>query len=86
MQMSDAAKVVEPQESAALVDAFFETYHEALREAQRRKAASVDSMITRIEESPYGGYRVWSMPADVYVDLLSDNLPTRSVKLGKVPA
>lgn len=86
MQMSDAVKAVEDRESAALVDAFFETYHEALREAQRRKAALGDPMITRIEESPYGGYRVWSMPTDVYVDLLSENLPTRRVKLGKVPA
>ena len=86
MQMGDAAKAVEHQESSALVDVFFETYHEALREAQRRKTTLVDPMITRIEESPYGGYRVWSMPTDVYVDLLSENLPTRSGKLGKVPA
>jgi hypothetical protein len=85
--MSDSTRSLQDRESTAFVDAFFETYAEAMREAQHRKMTLGDPIITRIEESPYGGYRVWSMPADVYIDLISENLPTsHPIKFGKVPA
>ena len=54
-------------------DTFHDTKAAAMKEVARRRAdpASRD-LVTRVEDSPYGGYRVRSMPADFYVDQLAD--------------
>ncbi len=45
----------------------------AFEEINRRKAMQgTESIITRYEESPYGGFRVYSMSAEVFVDDLVD--------------
>ncbi len=60
-------------------DMYCRTLDEAFKEVARRKRdAGADGVITRFEESPYGGYRVYSLPADVLVDDLVDpiiNMP-----------
>ncbi len=48
-----------------------DTFEEALAELHRRKSAA-DGVITRLEESPYGGYRVYSTPVELLVDDLID--------------
>lgn len=54
-------------------DAYFETEHSALREVRRRRSdPALQDFATRMEESPYGGYRVRSMPADVEVEFMLD--------------
>lgn len=58
-------------------DMYCKTIDEAFKEIARRKR-DADGVITRFEESPYGGYRVYSLPADVLVDDLVDpivNMP-----------
>jgi hypothetical protein len=56
---------------------FADTFHKTMREAidevaRRRSDPSGKGLVTRIETSPYGGYRVHSMPADYYIDMLAD--------------
>jgi hypothetical protein len=54
-------------------DSFHDTMEEALEEVARRRADSQGKeLVTRVERSPYGGFRVRSMPAEYYVDLLAD--------------
>ena len=64
------------QPSSMIADAYFDSFIDAHAELQKRNSSqAIDvGMITRVVESPYSGYRVWSMPADVYVDLLTENL------------
>ncbi len=52
-------------------DTFHKTLGEAMEEMGRRRA-SLDggSYITKVEPSPYGGFRVRSLPAELYVDQL----------------
>ena len=57
---------------------FADTYHKtraaALAEVQhRRDLARAEQFITRIEKSPYGGYRVRSVPAEFVLDHLADS-------------
>lgn len=54
-------------------DVYCKTLDEAIKESARRKRdAKAAGVITRFEESPYGGYRVYSLPADTLVDDLVD--------------
>jgi hypothetical protein len=54
-------------------DSFHTRLADAMKEASRRRAdPKARDLITRVEESPYGGYRVRSMPADFYVDQIAD--------------
>jgi hypothetical protein len=54
-------------------DTFHNTLAEAMDEIARRRAAlQGKELVTRVERSPYGGYRVRSMPAEYYVDLMAD--------------
>jgi hypothetical protein len=60
---------------------FADTFHQhmadAMKEVSRRRSdpASRD-LVTRVEESPYGGYRVRSVPADFFVDQIADGPST----------
>ena len=54
-------------------DSFHPNLSSAIAEMQRRrKEADTEQLITRIEESPYGGFRVRSVPAEFVVDHLAD--------------
>lgn len=54
-------------------DFYCDTIDSAFEEISRRKAMQgTKSIITRYEESPYGGFRVYSMSAEVFVDDLVD--------------
>lgn len=55
-------------------DAFCDTLDEAAEEVGRRKrdTTEAESVVTTFEESPYGGYRVYSIPAELVVDQLLD--------------
>ena len=48
-----------------------DTIEEAFAELRRRKTTA-QGIITRLEESPYGGYRVFSVPVELFVDDLAD--------------
>ena len=53
----------------------YPTYMEAYDEVQRRKKASDGSrLVHRISKSTYGGYRITTLPADLYVDMLVGNV------------
>ena len=72
-------------------DAYFDAYANAYAELERRRslANSDEAVISRIEDSPYGGFKVWSMPAEVYADLLSEILSTGPIgprRFPKIPA
>lgn len=48
---------------------YCKTIDEALKEVQRRKSASAaEGLVTRFEESPYGGYRVYSIDAELFIE------------------
>jgi hypothetical protein len=56
---------------------FADTFHDhladAMKEAARRRAdPAARELVTRVDDSPYGGYRVRSVPADFYVDQIAD--------------
>ena len=54
----------------------YPTYMEAYHEVQRRKKAGEGSLlIHKISESPYGGYRITTLPANLYADMLVGNIP-----------
>jgi hypothetical protein len=57
----------------------------AAREERRTKAD--DSVIVKVEKSPYGGYRLRSFPMDVWVEASADGLPMDSIFpiLGRKP-
>ena len=62
-----------PLTAPAIGDVFCNTFDEAVAEIGRRKRdADADGVVTSFEESPYGGYRVYSVPADDIVDNLVD--------------
>ena len=66
--MSEQATMASPE------SAYFKTKIQALEEIKRRRTAYGGEMITRCEETPYGEYRVYSVPADIFVDDLTDPL------------
>jgi len=55
------------------LDSFHDTMREAYIEANRRTSdPAFPDMIIRVEPSRYGGFRVRSIPADLYIDQLVD--------------
>jgi hypothetical protein len=55
-------------------DSYHKTHSAALDEVQRRRdLARTEQLITRIEKSPYGGYRVRSVPAEFILDHFADS-------------
>ncbi len=64
---------------------FFETLDEVFSELKRRKASrdsvSEDEMITVYEESPYGGYRIRSVPAEIYIEDLQSRVESKSKRV-----
>ena len=58
---------------STFTDFYCDTINAAFEEISRRKAMQgTESIITRYEESPYGGFRVHSMSAELFVDDLLD--------------
>ncbi len=55
-------------------DTWFGTAEEAHAAATKMRKDHPDLMV-RTVRSPYGGYRIVSIPADVWVDGLADGLP-----------
>ena len=54
-------------------DAYFDTQAEAFEEVSRRRSSPTDpEMIVRCEPTAYGTWRVYSIPADVYLDFVID--------------
>ncbi len=67
-------------------DAYFDRLRDALEEVRRRRTdPEAGDMITRFEESPYGGYRVRSMPADFLIDSMVDGIQPPHSRY-KIPA
>ena len=62
---------------------YCKTLDDALKEVAKRRAGKAEGVITRYEPSPYGGYRVYSIDAEILVDDLTDpvrpNVPLRRV-------
>ena len=56
-----------------LADSFHETMADAMREASHRRSNPIfREFLTKVEPSRYGGYRVRSYPADLFIDQLAD--------------
>lgn len=56
-----------------LTDAYFDTEDEARKEVHRRKLQPTNEpMLVRCERTGYGSWRVYSMPAELLVDILLD--------------
>lgn len=56
-----------------IADSYHDTMQEALQEASRRKASPVaPDAVTRIDESPYGGYRVYTVSLSLAMEVFSD--------------
>lgn len=54
-------------------DVYCDTIHEVFAEIRRRRSSpDAEGLVTRFEESRYGGYRVYSMDAEFFVDELVD--------------
>lgn len=60
-------------DSHAIPDVYFDTLDEAFQELQRRRA-SHENMISRVNDSRYGGYVVHSIPVDLFIDELAEPL------------
>ena len=59
-------------------DFYCDKLDQVFEEIRRRKSApGAESVITRFEESPYGGYRVYSVDAEIFVDELLDPIQPR---------
>ncbi len=56
-----------------IADSHHDTRQEAFEEASRRKASPVaPDAVTRIDESPYGGYRVYTVSLSLAMEVFSD--------------
>ena len=68
--------------------AYFDTRDEALAEVHRRKTNPEEGgVIVRIEESGYGGYKVVSIPVDLYIDsIANEGLPGLAPSSAKAKA
>ena len=54
-------------------DSYHDTRQEAFEEASRRRASPVaPDAVTRIGESPYGGYRVYTVPFSLALEVFMD--------------
>ena len=60
----------------SLKDFYCDTIEEAFAELRRRKSAA-EGVITRLNQSGYGGYRVHSVPVELFVDDLVDPIQPR---------
>ena len=58
-------------------DSYHDSLDDAVREAHSRKAAG-EPIITKVEESPYGGWRVRSISAEFAIDFMADSAPVRT--------
>ena len=59
-------------------DFYCDTIDEAFEEIRRRKSSpGAGGTITRFEESRYGGYRVYTVDAELFVDQLVDPIQPR---------
>jgi hypothetical protein len=48
---------------------YFSKEADAWAEANRRRVSETsEHMVTKVAQSPYGGYMVYSVPADLYLD------------------
>ena len=54
---------------------YCKTQEEARKEMERRRAADSESVIVKCDKSPYGGFRVYSIPVDSYIDDLIYPVP-----------
>jgi hypothetical protein len=59
-------------EEVSTATVYCKTLDEVLQEVAKRRASKADGVITRYEASPYGGYRVYSVEADAFVDEFAD--------------
>lgn len=71
-----------------IADSYFRTRKDAENEVRRRKRdPAISGTITTISSSPYGGYRVHSVSAELAVDFLVDyggvSVPGFDVLTGK---
>lgn len=65
-----------------IADSYHDTRQEAFEEASRRKASPVaPDAVTRIDESPYGGFRVYTVSLRVAMEVFAD-----MAESGVVPA
>ncbi|MDE2975822.1 MAG: hypothetical protein OXU64_14050 [Gemmatimonadota bacterium] len=56
-----------------IADSHHDTRQEALEEASRRKASPVaPDAVTRVDESPYGGYRVYTVSLSLAMEVFTD--------------
>lgn len=56
-----------------IADSHHDTRQEALEEASRRKTSPVaPDAVTRVDESPYGGYRVYTVSLSLAMEIFTD--------------
>lgn len=56
-----------------IADSYHDTRQEAFEEASRRKASPVaPDAVTRVDESPYGGYRVYTVSLSLAMEVFAD--------------
>ena len=60
----------------------YETYEEACEAACEIRSSSSVELVVRVNKSPYGGFRLSVLPADVYADLLVDGILPRGMRRG----
>lgn len=54
-----------------IVETHFATQREAMQEASRIRLATKDAdVLVKVDESPYGGYRIKVIPIDIIVDVV----------------
>ena len=54
-------------------DGYYDSIEEAYEESRRRKASPpADDAVTRVVESPYGGFRVFTISMEFAIDVLGD--------------
>lgn len=58
------------------VDTFHDTMQEAMEERRRRKAEGTGAYVVRIDPSGHGGYRVRSIPTELFVDEIAESITT----------
>jgi len=62
-------------------DTFHDSMEDAFRDAQVRKMGA-EPVIVTVEPSPYGGWRVRSLPAEFAVDMMSDTIAFGGTSVG----
>lgn len=65
-----------------LIDSYFDTREEAIREMAREKTDAQDeTIIIKCEKTSYGNWRVYAILADIMVDSIPDGYGS-SLRLG----